>query len=268
MVTKKQPTTEELLDGVQQSAADVLAQLNDAMKSDFSDESIYGTAEVPASPVWKPTEDKVAQIVEPSILQGSSKGVSAAKMLKHYDPARFAAIEEAMQHQEKHLTQPSHYIHDGYEVRMPGAVRERPNSLYYRYNGKGERFPVREKADKILEAVFGDESKRVYEVCNRSGFVTNPLVFVSQQLYHHITNAVDHPYEQYAKDNNDPGFDETVDEAPGSSWIKALNMFLEAKTVKDLSKEARYRKMSVMTIMRCIMNDVCIDRGIPESWGK
>ena len=82
MVTKKQPTTEELLDGVQQSAADVLAQLNDAMKSDFSDESIYGTAEVPASPVWKPTEDKKPEDEKQPALMRSVIRIGRAQLRK------------------------------------------------------------------------------------------------------------------------------------------------------------------------------------------
>jgi len=246
-----------------------LAQIEAAINDGFSDESLYGSAQVPESPINMPTADAIAKILAGPALIQQGKGITTQKLIKHYDGDRFEAIQSAMAAEEKHTHTPSHYSHDGYEVRMPGQVRERPNSLYFRIDDVGRLFLIREKADAITNVIFGDEAKRVFELADRSGFHLKPLVLVSQLLYHHITNAIPHKFAEYGAAHGDTGFDPEVDdEKCGSPWMEAYHMFLEYKTVNDLAREARYKNVSVLTVMRCIMADICTDRDIPENFGK
>ena len=267
----KNKDTTEMLAELQQGTADALKEITAAMNDDtFDDSSLYGLSTVPASPVYNIAEhpEHLAQVVQGAPLQqGDGRGVSPGKLLKHYDPDAFAEINEAMKHVEKHLT-PSSYLHDGYRVDMPGTVREKPNSLYSRYNEKGQRFAIRERADKIQAAIFGPENNRVTELCKRSGFFLNPLVFVSQTLYHHVVNGIPHDYESYANTHGLTDFDPDIDESENSPWIQALRTFLEGKTIRDLCKEARYRNVTVLSVVRCIMVDVASDRGIPPNFGE
>jgi hypothetical protein len=246
-----------------------LQALSEAMNSEgCSDEVLSGNYVVPASPVFSASSQQLADILSgPALMQDSGKGIAASKLIKHYDGDRFKSIQEALKTTEKENFSPSHYMRDGGAIIMPGSVRERPNSLYYRINSKGQVFALRDKADKITTVIFGDEAKRVYEAAARSGFNLKPLVYVSQVLYDHINNGIKHDYEEYAKIHGDEGFDEDTDENGLSPWIQAMYLFLEQKTVKDLSREARYRNISVLTVMRCIMSDVCSERGIPLDFG-
>ena len=231
-----------------------------------SDEALSGEYVVPASPVNHITPAALADILSgPALMQDSGKGTSPASILRQYDSKRFDAVRDALKFNEKENASPSHYSHDGASIVMPGSVRERANQLYYRIDPKGNLIQLREKADKLQAAIFGEENKRVHELANKSGFQLKPLVFVSQQLYHHINNGIAHNYEAYAKEHNDEGFDPDTDESGNSPWIQAMYLFLETKTVKDLCREARYRKISVLTVMRCILSDICKDRGISEN---
>ena len=231
-----------------------------------SDEAAFANfGPTPASPINLPDSARLANLLGgAAIAQDGGKGMSTAKIIKHYDKGRFAAINEAMNHQESFLTTASNYAHEGSIITMPPDVLANPNRLYYFYNERTRmRLPIREQADKILRALFGGESDRVFEVCARTGFHTCPLVFVSQMLYHHIVNSLPHDFEKYQKDHPEAEFDPDVDENPESPFIEALRKILEAKTIRDLSKEARYRKLSILTIMRCIMADVATSKGVP-----
>jgi hypothetical protein len=258
MATKKTETVEN-----------PMADLKEALSGEgCSDEALSGEYVVPASPVKQVSAEALANILSgPALMQDGGKGISTGTMIKHYDGKRFDVIKEALQHQEKENSVASHYSHDGASVIMPGSVRETANRLYFRIDQKGNLIQLRDKADKIQAAIFGDENKRVHELANRNGFQLKPLVFVSQQLYHHINNGITHNYEAYAKEHGDEGFDPDTDENGSSPWIQAMYQFLESKTVKDLCREARYRKISVLTVMRCIMSETCDSRGVAKDFG-
>jgi hypothetical protein len=250
--------------------ADPLSEMAKAMNDNFSDESMYGTASVPQSPVREISPQALAGIVETTPLTQTStgKGIPSGKLVKHHDPARWEAMQKALETKEKDITTPSHYAHEGYEVRMPGAVREKPNALYFKIDGVGRMFAIRDKADAIQAVLFDDENERVHELCRRSGFGLKPLVFISEQLHHHLDNDILHDFKAYGAAHNDPGFSADMDEESGSPFIQALYLIFEIKTVKDICRAARYQNVSVLTIMRCILSDICKDRGVSENFGK
>ena len=252
-----------------EAAPNPLQQLEAAMTDGFSDEATHGTASVPASPINLVDAQTLGEIVQGTPLrQTGNKGVSPAKILSHYSKDQYNNIKDAINAEEKHLAKPSNYRHNGYEVQMPGSVREVPNRLYFRVDGFGNLIKMREKGDRLLTVLFGDEAKRVFEVCNRSGFVEKPLVFVAQCLYDHLSNRKPHDSAAYGKTHGDKGFIPEVDEDQESIVLQALYMCFEPKTVLDLISEGRYNKVSVLTVAKCIMSDICAERNIPADFGQ
>ena len=252
-----------------QTTSDPIADLQQAMNDGFSDEAMHGIGIAKASPINLVDPQTLADVVQGTPLrQQGNKGVSPAKILSHYSKDQYNSIKDAMNAEEKHLAKPSNYMHNNYEVQMPGSAREVPNRLYFRVDQFGNLIKMREKGDRLLTVLFGDESKRVFEVCSRSGFVEKPLVFVAQQLYDHLNNRKEHNYKAYGKKTEDKGFVFEVDEDPESIVLQALYMCFEPKTVQDLISYGRFNNVSILTVARCIMSDVCTERNIPLDFGK
>jgi hypothetical protein len=251
---------------------DPLAAVRQVLAGDtFSESALEGSAVVPKSDVAKSlTAQDFGDALNKQIMQADSlgKGVAVSKVIKHHDPSRFAAIKDALAVADETYHGPSSvYTHDGYEVKMPAEVSQRPNQLYEQKNHNGRVFKLKGEqarhANALFGAFFGDESPRVLEAAKRCGFEDNPLVLVSQKLFDYLANDVQLDWAKYAAANNDPGWDEACDENGDSDWIKALYKVFYFKTVKELARLAKYKQIGIITALRCIMSDVATKRGIP-----
>ena len=253
-------------------------QLDDEINAVFAkameaDVPVEGNYEVPQSFIPKTFQDSFdSRLNETLNASGSGVGKSTATIVKHYgEDSQYKAMEAALQViDEAPRGASSNYSHEGTVIQMPGDVLARPSRLYWVTDDKGQRFYKRGSADAILKALLGQKSEledRVYESAARCGFNKNPLVYVAQKLYHELTcNDNGHDYAAYAKETDDRGFDEDQDENSRSPFIMGLNKCFYGRTVKDLCRLAKFKNVSILCILRCIMCDVATERGVVKGF--
>ena len=141
---------------------------------------------------------------------------------------------------------------------VPAPVRDKPNELYYMTSRTGRHY-TRARADALLKAIFGEElTPRVITAASCRGFDQKPLLWVSQNLWEHINLDKSHDYDGMSAKEDTPGFDPRFDDPDsGSIIIKLLSLCFELLTVKNLCRLARYHNMSVLFVIRAIMDDIC-----------
>lgn len=261
----------------QKNALDAMAQV--LQGSDFVEgmDNYDPTAPVPKSPIV--SAEQTARAINNALgggllAQNASvgSGMSSASVIAYADKDRYKQMLSALDTQDNTFDSPgSRYTHQGYSVTMPGAVLSIPNKLYTIINNKGILFKKglapTDKAYKLLDALFGEQAVRVREYANRHGFGENPLVRVSQELWHHAANGIEHDYKEYSAEIRGSEFDPDADESGNSPYIMGLRECFEPKTIKDLIQVARFANVSVITVIRCIMKDACTRFGIPVDFG-
>lgn len=246
------------------------SEILEALRDDkFCDEIAYQRSEkVVKSPVMEASGAALGMALHGSLYGDAPSAKQPATMIKHFDDARFNEMKDAMKTSEAAPGgTASYYTHDGTEIRMPSEVSAKPNRLYHVMNDKKQWFKQRKQADALLNAIFLDEAPKIYECCTRMGFEDNPLVAVSQMLYHYLTNDIPLDYREYAVKIGDDNYNDD-DIQQGSPWIQGLNKCFYGKTVKDICLKARYEKIGILSVIRAIMNDVCKTRLVSEDFGK
>lgn len=266
MAKQKDPVTEQIEKGVEAGAsmASVLSDLVSAVETPegaFSEDAFIGSAQVAASPVNLLTPDKLQNIIQGAAVQQQG--------LKQYDAKTYAAFEQALRHVETNQTQPSVLASGNSAQVIPATVRDIPQRLYEgKHPTTGRPFYTRAKADKIQAAVFGDANPRIKELAARSGFDQKPLVFISQIVWLHVNDDLPHKFREFQPENPEHQFTAAIDQDDSSPVLQALHTFLEHTTVRRMTVLARHEEVSVLAVIRCIMADVCTQRGIPQDWGQ
>ena len=237
----------------------------------------------PAAPIPKSqivsseqTARAIANALGGGLLQQNATvgtGMSSASVMAYADKDRYKQMLSALECQDATFDSPgSHYTHQGYAITMPGAVRDIPNKLYSVVNNKGILFrkglAKTDKAYQLLDGLYGEQATRVREWAARNGFGEDPLVGVSQEIWHRTQNGIEHDYAGYSKENDGFPFDPVADEHGNSPFIMGLNECLEHKTIKDLIQVARFKNVSVITVIRCMMSTACDKRGVPADFGQ
>ena len=262
----------------QANALDAMAQVLQAPDFVEAMDNYDPSAPIPKSaiPSGEQTARAIANALSGGLLAQNATvgtGMSSASVMAYADKDRYKQMLNALETQDNTFDSPgSHYTHQGYAVTMPGAVRDIPNKLYQVVNNKGIMFrkglAPTDKAYRLLDALYGEQAVRVRERAARNGFTENPLVDVSQEIWHHMVNGIEHDYQGYSEKTGGEPFDPNADESGNSPFIQGLNECLEHKTIKDLIQVARFKNISIITAIRCIMRDACDRRGIPADFGQ
>jgi hypothetical protein len=181
-------------------------------------------------------------------------------------------LKEAISHSQNIRSAPSSVNHEGQTVNMPSDVRDIPNRLYWTRGVDGQTYYVREKADKLMEGLFGgkldfnDTTSPVYDglagsiaiVAASRGFKRDPLVWASQILWENFNFDYEHDFGNV----NCPDFDNFLDDGADSPILHALRMCFAFNEVRQISRLARYHNKNSLGILRKIFFDECAKRNM------
>ena len=240
------------------------------------------TAADPTAGIMMPTEKALARIIGST--GGGGSGVSKLtgenynspeRIMSHYDKATYSAFTEALAHKEDAPTATCLVGHGKDAVVVPPSVRDNPNKLYFKADSYGYHHPIREKADKILVAVFNDHqpdpaklnlADRAFECAAKCGLDQKPLLFWSQKIWHTLDLVLVKPEAIpdwiAANPSPDNEFREYTDTDNGSLILQTLRKFLTETTMRHLMTMVRLNKCSVLACVRAIGNGICDSKNV------
>lgn len=231
--------------------ADILSELDSGLTEDAS--QVQGEQEtVLRGEILMPDMTSISAEV--------NRAAAGNKTLAALDPslaAQLSNIENALGHSETVRTVPSAFTAGNKTAQMPREVRDTANSLYYKKGRNGKPYYVRERADKLLEAIFGDElSDQVKIMASNHGFHMKPLLWVAQSLWHDVEFDTSHEFV------GEFAFNEAVDMDNKSALVKALYTCFYHMTIRNVQRLAKEHKISCLSVIRCIFKDLCAPKKV------
>lgn len=207
---------------------------------------------VPESPILVATPGSL----EGGIANAHANNPKLASLAPAY-MQQLTALDQAMGHSETVQTMPSTFAVGSTAMQMPREVRDQANGLYYMKGRDGKPHFVRERADKLLLALLGDElGNRVMKAASMRGFQKKPLLWVSQILWLHVETDMKHTFVGTEK------FNEAVDRGSASPVMQAMFTCFYQLTVRNISRIAVEKNISALDVLRCIFADICNDLGV------
>lgn len=248
-------------------SATELDQITNEMSSVVADHPLQQEAFVQGQVVTSPVlqidpasmQSAMAAATTNQAALGGAKGVGSdfgdSKINAAY-ASSIKDLESAAGHNQKVHSAPTNVNVQGSTVVMPSEVRDIPNGLYWYIDNHKQYHYVRQKADKLLFGMFGEDlGSSILRVAAASGFYKDPLVWVSQRLWTHINMDIDHKFDEIEA----PAFDTAVDENSNSRLLGILRLCFNGFEVRGLSKLARYHDKNVLAILRKIFIDEMAD---------
>ena len=249
--TPQDSTSSEKATNPKQDLSDIMAALDPSLGNPGMNVTV--NTPIISNPPMMPTDQSIQQVQIASALGASQLGPGASSLTgQHgaYYQAKTAELHAALNFNEQVRTPGAQVAIGDIKLSLPADIRDNPNRLYV--SGIGTY--IRQRADKILEALFGEEmSPRVYLGAQCRGFGAKPLVWVSQALYHDVSTDVQHDFDKL---EDAVPYDAEIDAGTSSPVLHALNQCFEAVTVRNLSRMAKFHNVSVLTVFRTIISDI------------
>ncbi len=211
---------------------------------------------VPENLPLMPTNESMSN----SAVAAAARNANTMAIAGKHDPqyaGTLRSLEAAMEHTEKIATVNTQIGVGSTSISMPASVRDTPNALYFVIGHDRQYHYVRERADKLLNVLFGDVAPRVMAGAGRGGFARKPLLWVSQALWYKLFTA--------AETLDDLHFDSTfnpADSAPGSTLNQALHLCMEPMTIAQLIRFAKNSPGSVIDVLRGIITRILDEQEI------
>lgn len=251
--------------------AELQGQVESGLVSASSAAQSVAVGKVVTSPILMPN---------PQSLQAGMNTAATNLAAEHGDLVSQSALsgtieqlKDAIGHSQILRSAPTNVNRDGNTMTMPSGVRDVPNRLYWFIGADRQSHYIREKADKLMGALFGGTvdmtdpinprteglAGSIAIVASSRGFYRDPLVWVSQVLWENLNYDYEHDFENL----DCPAFDNYLDAGVDSPILHGLRQCFDHKEVQDLSKLAKFTNKSVLAILRKIFLDECKKRNMP-----
>jgi hypothetical protein len=234
-------------------------------------EIISNLGSMDVDPIGADRQQGVKFVPESQVLMPSDAAINNTMIASLGDNPKAINLSPAMAKELDHIrqtedvkvalaTKPSTFAMGTTAVNQPAEVRDVPNRLYYTKDANG-RMVLADKgpSDNLLLALFGrDLGKCIMQTAAQCGFDQKPLIWISQQLWMEMLqdrprgwNTAIHP------DVIIGPFIPEHDQHGSSPILSRLKTITDGMTVNNLVQRAKYNQVSVLTVIRVIMAEIC-----------